>query len=333
MSLISTLNDEGARREAFVRAGAADPSIGSRERDWAENGWPAETVLQRLQDGAKHGRGAPGWSSVRSPGGEMHLSMELPGPTGFIHVALDPERGQAAFKSAGMLFGPESLEKAAEALARHSHQAGERLRSSDSASLRKGLWQGEAPEALAQMSAGLARFHPAPGQDASEAWEKAFESVDAASQAAPDPFAAMERAKSHYLGSSEKDMAALMEREAKAGPNARVAGEPARLVALGARGAQLRAAMPLKEDGSVDEQTPIVAVFGSEGDSGFKAKGAPLRFYNAEAFARFASSAQSAELGAFPAPRLDEDARSRLAARREALGSPLAPSAPQGPKA
>lgn len=330
--LVSSLNDEKNRKEAFIRSGATEPSVGSVERDWAENGWPAETILKRLQEGSRHGRGAPGWSAASGPSGEALLSMEIPGPTGFIQLMLDPNKNEAAFKSAGMLFGPQSLEEAAAALSRSSHQAGERVRASQPAGLRKGQWQGEAPEALAAMSSGLARFHPSAGKDGAISWERDFEAAHAACEAEANPIEAMERVKAQYHGSSEKEMSERMAQEARRGANATVAGEPARLIALGVKGSQLRAAIPLKSDGSVNDHKPIVAILGEEVEGVFKAKGAPLQFYNAEAFARFASSAQSADLGVFPAPRLDENTLSRLEARREQAGV-KATQAPAAPKA
>lgn len=331
MSLLSALNNESLRREAFARAGADNPAVGSPERDWAENGWPAETALRRLEEGVKHGRSAPGWSSARGESGEALLSMELSGPSGFIHVLLDPAARVAAFKSAGMAYSGGSLEEVARSLAQSSHQAGARLRSMSPPSLRVGLWQGEAPEALKSMEPGMARNHPMPGEDPADAWEAAFERVDAACEKERDPLAAMERARAQYKGSSERQMGEWIADEIRSGPNAVAGGTPARVVAIGARGLQIRAAIPMRADGTVDEGSPIMAISGREGGKGFAGAGGvdgAMRFYSLEAFTRFASSAQGADLSAYPPPSLELDAAASLAARRQGRSVASKPAGP-----
>lgn len=325
MSLLSVLDEASLRQESLA------PSIGSAERDWADNGWPKETLLRRFEEGVKRGRGAPGWKAA-GPAGSGLLALELRGPMDeVIHVVLDPAARRVAFKLKGKSFvsGQDSLSSAAGLLALHSHQAGEGVRAMQNPlDLRKGLWQGEAPRAAAAMASGLAVFHPKAGEDWELAWERDFERLYARCEQEPDPFGAMARVRAQYRGGSEQKMVQWIKEEVEAGKNCVIASEPARRVAFGARGGQIHAAIPLRADGSVNDHRPIMAVKGQLDEGGaFKQEGAVMRFYNAEAFANFVSSAQSVELNAYPAPALNVDALPRLEARREALAAQKPPAA------
>lgn len=317
MSMIKALDDDKLRREAFARAAPKELSYGSAERDFAENGWPMETALGLLKDGLKSGKGAPGWSAAQTEEGKTLWALELPVATGFCRVLLDPAKGEVGVRGSGMSFVADSLESASELIARHTHQAGRASRVADLVSARAGLWQERASHAISEMSAPQAGFRVKAGEDAQDAWDRDFDAVDQRCDAERAPIEAMDRARANYMGSTEKQMAQWVKEEIKAGPNATVEGDPARLMAFGGPSGEIRAAIPLNPDGSVDGERPIMVALGEPGEQGFKhAQSAPqaMRFYSQEAFCKFAASAQSATLSVHPVPEMSVN----LAGRRQA---------------
>jgi hypothetical protein len=321
MSIVDAIEHDTLRRAAFLRHCKSSPRVGSSELDWSENGWPKETLADMINGGIKHGDGSPGWSRAEGPDGKPYFSAEISAGTGFVHVLVDPANGEVAFKSSSGTFLAKDVDEASTALAHNTHQDGARLRSMNPVS--NSHWQSKATEAISAMESGTAKFHPARGVEPSIAWEKDFDAVDAHCDRQPDPQAAMEAIRAHYIGGSNAQTASSIRQDLKGGATHKdLAGERARLVAIGAVGNQIRAAIPLKANGAPNPDMPIVAMIGSEGPDGFAMANRfdqPMRFYNLDAFANFVASAQKVDVGNAPGP----DVSSRLAARRAA-----APSAP-----
>lgn len=321
MSLIEAIENPQLRREAFLRHCSASLRVGSPEHDWSQNGWPKEVVEKMLVDGAKHGRGAPGWSVAQGPSGEQYLSAELESSSGFTQILMDPSSGKCVFKSSSGAFSCDSFASAAEMVAHNSHQDGARARSMNPTSAYATVWQGEAPAALASMAPGIAAFHPRKGADASEAWERDFDAIDKHCESQRDPHASFEAVRAQYLGSASGDLAKRIASDLAAAPTQMIGGQPGRVISIGARGNEIRAAIPLKASGAIDPNMPIMATIGSVGPAGFAPANPadqPMRFYSMEAFASFASSAQSVDVGNAPGV----DVAARLAARRPAQSQP-----------
>ena len=330
MPLIDAIEDPQLRREAFLRHCDSSARVGSPEHDWAQNGWPKEVIEKLIADGVKHGRGAPGWSGAKGPAGELLLSAELESAAGFVHILLDPSSGKSAFKSSSGFFLANTPSEAAEILAHNTHQDGARARSMNPASAYARVWQGEAPAVLAAMPSGAAALHPSKGADPADAWERDFDAIDKLCESQRDPQASLEAIRAQYLGSTAADLSKRIAADIAAAPTQMIGGQPGRLISIGVRGNEIRAAIPHKASGAIDSETPIMAAIGSVGQHGFapaNPSDQPMRFYSLEAFASFASSAQSVDIGNAPGV----DVASRLASRR--TSSPTPPTPVAGPTA
>ena len=318
MSLLAALEHPPIRREAFLRHCKSEPAIGSPERDWASNGWPVHELADRLAQGAKHGRAAPGWSSAQGPDGKLVLLSEIPCGSGFVQLAIDPDSGACAFKSLHQTLQCQSFEEAAKLLARATHQDSALGRRVDPVS--NSFWQGQAAKALEEIDPGRAVFHPKRGADPVQAWQDDFDAIDDHCQGASNSVAEMERVRAHYMGAASAQSEAWLRQDLK-GPSVEIAGQKTRLMALGAQGAQIRAAIGLKPSGAIDPDTPVVAALGSLGPEGWRASNPadePMRFYNFAAFAAFCASAQTLDVATPDGP----DLASRLSARRSAPAQP-----------
>jgi hypothetical protein len=330
MSVLAAVEHEPSRREAFLRHCKTSFALGSSEQDWADNGWPVDELLAKLSAGVKHGKFASGWSACEGPAGEPLASMELSTGSGFVQVVVDPATKHCAFKSSDGAQAFDSLEDAASALARATHQQSASARRVNPVSASH--WQGQAFQALAAMEDGGAALHPKRGVEGAQAWQDDFDAIDARVQALCDKnpklnsVEELDKLRAHYVGADPQTTEKWLRQEIKAGANATgVGGQGARLVAWGAQGAQLRAAIPLKTNGALDPDAPIVAALGSKTPQGFllaNPSDEPMRFYNLQAFAAFCASAQKLDVAHPPGP----DIPARLAARREAAISAPTPA-------
>lgn len=331
-ALSEAVMDKKLRDEARARPGAKN--IGNRDPlyDFGENGWPKDEVVDRLNDGAKYGKGSAHWESV-AHGGNAYLSMELRTANGFVQVVMDPQKNKAAFAMGGEVFEGD-FDQIGTAMALASKRSSAINRSADSVAARSGAWQPQAVEALIAADSGRARFHAKAKEDPADSWERQFDAIDAHCEKCSNPIEELDKIRAGFMGSKPADVEKLMaEAIADKSKWVGVAGERAAVVAMGIQGAQMRIAIPVKENGTVKDNLPMMAVMGRVGDSGafeLDSNAEPMRFYHKESVAKWASSAQGTMM-AEPEGSLTLGKLAKWRDAREA--APEVSVKPQAPKA
>lgn len=331
-ALSEAVMDKKMRDEACSRPGAKSLSPMDPGYDFGENGWPKDELVDRLNDGTKYGKGSAHWEGV-AHGGKPYLSMELPTGTGFAQVLMDPEKGKAAFAMGGEVFEGD-FEQIGSAFALASKRGSAIQRSADPVYLRAGMWQSVAVEALMAADSGRARFHTKAKENPADSWERQFDAIDAHCEKHSDSIEEMNKVRAGFMGSKPADVEKLMaEAIADKSKWVGVAGERAAVVCLGIQGAQMRLAIPVKENGAVKDSLPIMAVTGRLGasrDFELDSNAEPMRFYHKESAAKWASSAQ----GMMMAEPEGSLTLGKLAKWRDARGAdPEVSVKPQAPKA
>lgn len=295
---MGSLSDYLSSPDAMRQAKGIEPlgqGTGTPESDFAANGWPRETVEGILADGARHGKGGLGWKeSVSETGERIGLArLSLGGAAAPALIAINLDTGAIAAKIGTEIFEGKTQKEASEKIAQKTQDIGRQMRSLESPE-QIGGFQKEALERLtaADLRAGPAKERPGLGEDPLEAWDRDFDRIEAAFGSDPKAF---ERIRGQYQGLRESEAIAWAKEQLREGEIVHLpGGSRARALSFGGRGAEMVALAPLRQDGSIDEDFPIVARL----NDGVGEE--TLRFNSLEGIARFAAGMTQAELGAEP---------------------------------